>query len=101
MVFNGFCCNTQLFETWAEQFLIRELKLGQFIIMDNATFHKSQKIKELIESVGCELIFLPPYSPEKQRLANFNALYDSLVSFFNYTISKRISGRVQDGVLAC
>ncbi|WP_252831234.1 hypothetical protein [Orientia tsutsugamushi] len=27
--------------------------------MDNAAFHKSKKTKELIESVGCKVIFLP------------------------------------------
>jgi transposase len=101
MVFNG-SCNTELFNNWVEHFLIKELKPGQVVIMDNASFHKSQKTKELIESVGCKLIFLPPYSPDlnpiekfwanmkrwiKQQLTNFNTLYDSLVSFFNYAIS--------------
>ena len=62
MVFNG-SCNTDLFNNWVEYFLIKELKPGQVVIMDNASFHKSQKTKELIESVGCKLIFLPPYSP--------------------------------------
>jgi transposase len=32
--------------------------------MDNASFHKSIKIKELIESKGCRLLYLPPYSPK-------------------------------------
>ena len=101
MVFNG-SCNTELFNKWVEQFLIKELKPGQVVVMDNASFHRSQKTKELIESVGCKLIFLPPYSPDlnpiekfwanmkrwiKQQITHFNTLYDSLVSFFNYAIS--------------
>ena len=32
--------------------------------MDNAPFHKSRKIKELIEKAGCELLYLPTYSPD-------------------------------------
>lgn len=32
--------------------------------MDNASFHKSTKVKDLIESVGGKLIYLPPYSPD-------------------------------------
>jgi transposase len=32
--------------------------------MDNAPFHNSRKIRELIEKAGCELLFLPPYSPD-------------------------------------
>ena len=34
------------------------------VIIDNARFHKSKKVIELIESVGCRIIFLPPYSPD-------------------------------------
>ncbi len=63
MVFNG-SCNTNLFETWIEKFLFKELKSGQVVVMDNATFHRAFKTNELIESVDCKLIFLPPYSPD-------------------------------------
>ena len=63
MVFNG-TCNTQLFESWVEQFLIKELKPDPVVVMDNASFHKSKKTQELIELVGCKVIFLPPYSPD-------------------------------------
>lgn len=97
MVFHG-SCNTKLFETWVEQFLIKELEPGQYVVMDNASFHKSSKTKELIESAGCKLLFLPPYSPDlnpiekfwanmkrwiKGNILQFNKLYDALVSFFN------------------
>lgn len=95
-VFNG-TCNTELFENWIEKFLISELKPGQFVVMDNASFHKSQKTKELIESVGCEVIFLPPYSPDlnpiekfwanmkrwiKGKIVDFGELYNTICAFF-------------------
>jgi transposase len=32
--------------------------------MDNAPFHNSQRIRELIELAGCELMYLPTYSPD-------------------------------------
>ena len=32
--------------------------------MDNLSVHKGSKIRELIEAQGCELLFLPPYSPD-------------------------------------
>lgn len=62
-VFYG-ACNTELFNEWFEKFLIKELKAGQTVILDNASFHKSPRIKELVASVGCDLLFLPPYSPD-------------------------------------
>lgn len=97
MVFNG-SCNTELFEAWVEDGLIKEIEAGQVVIMDNASFHKSKKAKELIESVGCKLIFLPPYSPDlnpiekfwanmkrwiKNNINNVDDLYNALTQFFN------------------
>ena len=96
MVFSG-ACNTNVFNTWVEQFLIKELRPDQVVILDNASFHKSLRTIELIESVGCKVIFLPPYSPDfnpiekfwanmkrwiKQRIMNFKQLFDALVEFF-------------------
>jgi transposase len=69
-VFNG-NCNTALFENWVAEFLIKELEYGQVVIMDNATFHKSQRTRDLIESVGCRIIFLPPYSPDLNPIETF------------------------------
>ena len=34
------------------------------IVLDNATFHRSSKIKKLCEEIGCTYLFLPPYSPD-------------------------------------
>ena len=56
MTFKG-TCNTQLFEIWVEKIRIPELKNGQIVIMDNATFHKSERSKMRIEAAGCQLFF--------------------------------------------
>lgn len=56
--------DTKIFNQWIEEFLIPELKPSQIVIMDNASFHKSQKTIELVESANCRLIYLPPYSPD-------------------------------------
>lgn len=34
------------------------------LVMDNATFHHSQEIYDLVESFGVKLQYLPPYSPD-------------------------------------
>jgi transposase len=90
-------CNRGLFEAWVEQGLIKELQAGQYIILDNAAFHKSKKVKKLIESVGCKLIFLPPYSPDlnpiekfwanmkkwiKEKLLEFTTIEKTITEFF-------------------
>jgi len=63
MEYDGYT-NTELFLTWVEHCLCKELKPNQVVIMDNASFHKAAKVKELIEAVGCKIIYLPPYSPD-------------------------------------
>ena len=67
--------NSQLFEKWVEKVLLPEIKQGQIIIMDNATFHKSLNTKLLIESAGCQLLFLPPYSPDFNPIEKFWAWF--------------------------
>jgi transposase len=37
---------------------------GQVVVMDNLTAHKGERVRELIEERGCELLYLPPYSPD-------------------------------------
>ena len=64
-------CNTAVFNAWVEKCLLRDLKHGQVVIMDNASFHKSEKTKTLIESAGCELLFLPAYSPDLNPIEKF------------------------------
>ncbi|WP_204365642.1 transposase [Holospora obtusa] len=39
--------------------------------MDNAASHSSQRPKELIESVGCQVIFLSPYLPDLNPIKKF------------------------------
>ena len=53
-----------LFEAWVKQFLVPALKPGQTVIMDNASFHKGEQVRTLIENAGCHLLYLPPYSPD-------------------------------------
>ena len=56
--------NTDVFEAFVEQVLIHELHPGDIVVMDNLSSHKRARTRELIESVGAELRFLPPYSPD-------------------------------------
>ena len=63
MCFEG-TCDTDLFNTWLKQELLPSLTPGQVLILDNASFHKSVATRKLVESYGCEIVFLPPYSPD-------------------------------------
>lgn len=63
MSFEGHC-NTAFFEAWLTQELVPVLEKGQTVILDNASFHKSRTIEKAITDAGCELLYLPSYSPD-------------------------------------
>ena len=53
-----------VFETYVEQVLAPTLHSGQVVVMDNLTAHRGERVRELIEGRGCELVYLPSYSPD-------------------------------------
>ena len=56
--------NTTVFETYLQQLLLPSLSPGKIVVMDNLPTHKVESVRELIEGVGCELVYLPAYSPD-------------------------------------
>jgi transposase len=54
----------ELFVTFVRESLVPVLEPGQVVIMDNLSAHKSPVVRELIESAGAMLLYLPPYSPD-------------------------------------
>ena len=53
-----------VFEVYIGEVLAPNLQPGQVVVMDNLSAHKSERIRRLVEARGCELLYLPPYSPD-------------------------------------
>jgi transposase len=53
-----------VFEAYLEHVLLPELAEDQVMIMDSLPAHKPKRVRELIERRGCELLYLPGYSPD-------------------------------------
>jgi transposase len=86
--------NGQVFLFFLEHFLCPVLQPGQIVILDNAKAHGVEEVRELIESKGARLLYLPPYSPDlnpielawskvkhylrKTRARTVDALYQAL-----------------------
>lgn len=64
-------CDTNLFNFWVSNYLVPALLPGQIVIMDNATFHKSELTKSLIAQANCKLVFLLAYSPDLNPIEKF------------------------------
>jgi hypothetical protein len=54
----------EVFEAYVERVLAPTLRVGQVVVMDNLSAHKGERVRKLIEHRGCELLYLPPYSPD-------------------------------------
>jgi transposase len=56
--------NGALFQAWVEQHLVKVLRPGDVVVMDNLSSHKGARVVAAIEAVGATVRYLPPYSPD-------------------------------------
>ena len=52
------------FEAYVEHFLAPSLKEDQVVVLDGLGAHRTEKVRELVEARGADLLFLPSYSPD-------------------------------------
>jgi transposase len=56
--------NGTLFQAWVEQHLVKVLRPGDVVVMENFSSHKGPRVRAAIEAVGALIRYLPPYSPD-------------------------------------
>jgi len=71
--------NRDAFQAYVDQVLVRELRPGDIVIMDNLSSHKGAGIRQAIEAAGARLLFLPPYSPDFNPIENAFAKLKALL----------------------
>lgn len=81
----------RVFETYTECLLAPTLEPGQIVVMDNLGAHRPKKVKELIEERGCELLYLPSYSPD------LNPIEEALSKIKH--ILRTMSARTKDALI--
>jgi transposase len=52
------------FEAYVEHFLAPSLSEGQVVVLDGLGAHRTDRVRELIEARGADVVFLPSYSPD-------------------------------------
>ncbi|ODM18131.1 hypothetical protein SI65_06002 [Aspergillus cristatus] len=80
-IFRG-STDATLFEDFIEQLLQhcgRWPEPRSVVIMDDASFHRSERVAQLCEDAGVKLIFLPPYSPDLNPIEEFFAELKSFI----------------------
>ena len=63
MILDG-AMNGDMFTAYVSQVLLKELREGDIVIMDNLPAHKVSAARTAIEDAGAKLVYLPPYSPD-------------------------------------
>jgi len=81
----------EVFEAYLEQVLAPSLKPAQIVVMDNLSSHKGSRVRELIEGRGCELIYLPPYSPD------LNPIEEAFAKI--KTLLRRVEARTREALM--
>jgi len=54
----------RVFEAYVQKVLAPSLEEGRIVVMDNLGAHRPNRVRELIEAKGCELLYLPSSSPD-------------------------------------
>lgn len=67
------------FRAYVEQFLAPALHPGQIVLMDNLASHKVAGIREAIEAVGAQVLYLPRYSPDLNPIEQLFAKLKALI----------------------
>src|SRR3712207_5399457 len=81
----------RVFETYVEKVLLPSLREGQVVVMDNLSAHRPKRIRELIEERGCELLYLPSYSPD------FNPIEEAFAKIKN--LLRKAAARTKEALV--
>jgi putative transposase len=71
--------NGERFHAYLEQFLVRTLKPGDVVILDNLGSQKGKAVRKAIRDVGARLVFLPKYSPHLNPIEQVFAKFKTLL----------------------
>jgi transposase len=80
-----------VFEGYLREMVVPALEEGDVMVMDNLSAHKGEGVRELIESTGAEVLYLPPYSPE------FNPIEEAFSKIKN--LLRKAGARVREALV--
>lgn len=75
------------FEVWFEWYFCPVLPRETYIVMDNARFHRKVELERIAKLYGHQILWLPPYSPDKNRIEKLWANLKNWLRLFAHTFS--------------
>jgi transposase len=83
--------NGAVFEGYLREMLVPALGEGDVVVMDNLCVHKSERVREMIEGAGAQVLYLPPYSPD------FNPIEEAFSKIKN--LVRKAGARVHEALV--
>lgn len=75
-----------------EHSLLPTLEPGSILVLDNWTVHHGDAVTDLVEAAGCELLYLPTYSPDLNPIEH---LFAKIKAFIKRLRPDNIRGLIQ------
>jgi transposase len=82
------------FETYVEHFLAPSLCEGQVVVLDKLGAHRTDRVRDLIEGRGADLVFLPSYSPEMNPIEEAFSKIKHLVRKVGARVREELVGTI-------
>ena len=85
MIYKGTADSSLIYDYFEN--ILPKLTQKSVIVLDNASFHKSQKLKDLFAKFGHKMLFLSPYSPDLNPIENiWGSIKKNLRNYYDYSI---------------
>jgi transposase len=88
------------FEAYVEHFLAPSLCEGQVVVLDGLGAHRTQKVEELIEGRGADVVFLPSYSPDLNPIEEAFSKIKALVRKVGARVREALVGAIARALAA-
>ena len=86
--------DTTTFAWYITEQLAPTLRPGQVVVVDNLSAHKADRIRQALEAHHCQLLFLPPYSPDftpiEQAFSKLKAILRGLGARTHETLQEAV-----------
>ena len=105
--------NKNAFLCFLETMLLPTLARGSVLVMDNWTVHHGDDVRDLVDAAGCELLYLPTYSPDLNPIEHLFAklkafvkrlrpdTIDNLIQAFGDAVQTVTPANILKSVLYC
>lgn len=87
-----------VFEAYVEKFLAPSLHEGQVVVLDGLGAHRSGRVREIIEGRGCDLVFLPPYSPDLNPIEEAFSKIKNIVRKFGARMREALNEAIAEAL---